>query len=140
VRLPAAGLIVSNGETQLQDMVGAMLVLIPSHCHCAAVVSRLAQISGYEGTVLVGTKRTFTEAQDIQSRLNSRVAANVTVALDEQHVLSKVVPVQGLTAVVISGVTTKSGESVEYASQLTARDLSANGGSLSAALTRAIRG
>jgi hypothetical protein len=140
VQLPAAGLILSNGEIPLQGMVGAMLVLIPTHCHCATAVSRLAQISADDGTVLVGTKRTFTEARDIQSRLDPRIAANVKVALDGQNVLGQVVQAKGLTAVVISGVMTRDGELVEYASQLSARGLSANGGSLSAALTKAIRG
>ncbi|HUA40449.1 MAG TPA: hypothetical protein VMA32_02710 [Streptosporangiaceae bacterium] len=140
VQLPAAGLTVGSEQVPLQEMSRAMLVLIPADCNCSVAVTRLAQISADDGTVLVGTRRSFTEAQELKSQLSPRIATNVAVALDWQNVLAKVVPAQGLTAVVISGVITRGGrEYVTYVSQLTARGLSAHGGSLSAALSKAIR-
>ena len=141
MQLPTGELTVRGEQIPLQSMIGAMLVLIPAHCNCSAAISTLAEISSDEGTVLVGTQRTFTEAQDLELQLNPRTAANVSVALDWQKVLPRVVRPHGLTAVVITGATARSGRQwVAYASQLTARDLSANGGSLSLALIKAVRG
>ena len=61
------------------------------------------------------------------------------VALDGQGVLQKAVPAAGLTAVVISPATYAGrGESVAYASNLTANELTSDNSALSAALAKAL--
>jgi hypothetical protein len=132
-----------NGEMLYpQGMLGILLVLIPRHCDCAVAVSRLARIGqGADGTILVGTQHTITEAQRLQSRLNPSVSTNVWAGLDSQGVLQKAVPTAGLTAVVISGATTAGGvQPVAYASNVTPSDLTSSSSTLSMALVRALKG
>lgn len=124
----------------LRSMFGIMLVLIPPHCRCATAVSSLTRIGlrANAGTILVGTQGTIGEAQRLQSRLSPSLAPNVRVTLDRQGVLHNAVPAAGLTAVVISEVTTPGGRvPLAYASNLPG-DLTANNGPLSADLIRAL--
>ncbi len=116
-----------------------MLVLIPPRCRCITAVSRLTRISDSAGarTLLVGTPGTIAEAQRLQSRLSRRIARHVQVALDGPGVLQEAVPAAGLTAVVVSEAPTGA-ESLAYASNLNASDLSAPVSPLSAALIRAL--
>jgi hypothetical protein len=133
-------LVVDQKPRLLRSMFGAMLVLIPPRCdHCTTTIIRLTRMSirAGTGTVLVGTPGTITEAKQIQSRLSRRIARHVQVALDGQGVLHNAVSAGGLTAVVMSEAPA-GGESLAYASNLTASDLTATDSPLSAALIRAL--
>jgi len=139
VHLPDVRVILDNQRVRLLGLTRSMLVLIPPSCHCTTAVSRLAGIGGREGTVLVGTQGTITEAQRYQAQLDPRIATYVEVVLDAQGVLQKAVPAAGLTAVVISPPTSAaSGESVAYANNLTASDLTSGNTPRSAALAKAL--
>jgi hypothetical protein len=139
VHLPDVRLIIDNQRYRLLGLTGRMLVLIPPRCNCATAVSRLATIGAGSGTALVGTPSTITEAQRYQTQLGPRFARTVVVALDGQGVLQKAVPAAGLTAVVISPATSAGrGESVAYASNLTANELTSDNSALSAALAKAL--
>ena len=134
------GLMVGQPPLPAAEMFGTMLVLIPARCdHCTTAIIRLTRISIRAGTstVLVGTPGTITEANQLQSQLSRRIARHVQVALDGQGVLHNAVSAGGLTAVVISEATT-GGESLAYASNLTASNLTATDSPLSAALIRAL--
>jgi len=139
VHLPDVRVILDNQPVRLLGLTGSMLVLIPPRCNCPTAVARLAGIGGREGTVLVGTQGTITEAQRYQAQLDRRIARYVEVVLDAQGVLQKAVPAAGLTAVVISPPrSAASGESVAYANNLTASDLTAGNAPLSVALAKAL--
>jgi len=137
--LPDARLIIDNQRYRLLGLTGFLLVLIPPNCRCTTAVSRLASLGGRQGTILVGTQGTVKEAQRYQAQLDPRIATHVEVALDGQGVLQKAVPAAGLTAVVISPATSAaSGESVAYANNLTASDLTSGNTPRSAALAKAL--
>jgi hypothetical protein len=141
---PDARLIVDGQKTLLQNMTRTMLVLIPPDCRCTAAVTGLTGIAGSENarTVLVGsTRRTYAEAKRLRSQLAPGTQTTVNAALDRQAVLQTVVRADGLTVVLISADTTRSGaQSVTYASHVTARDLTASSSLLSSALTKALAG
>jgi len=125
----------------LPNMAQIMLVLVPRQCHCTTAVTRLTRISARanRGTVLVGTPGTIAEAQRLQSRLNPSVSTNVFAGFDGRGALQRVVSASGLTAVVISSANPPGGgESVTYARDLTASDLTANNRPLSTALVYAL--
>ena len=141
VHLPAVGVMVNGRQMFLPNMAQIMLVLVPRQCHCTTAVTRLTRISARanRGTVLVGTPGTIAEAQRLQSRLNPSVSTNVFAGFDGRGALQRVVSASGLTAVVISSANPPGGgESVTYARDLTASDLTANNRPLSTALVYAL--
>jgi hypothetical protein len=125
-------------------MTRTMLVLIPTNCRCAAAITGLTDIAIIEGapTVLVGsTQGTYAEAQRLRSRLGPSTQTSVRAALDRQGALQTAVRASGLTVVLISaGIAPRGPQSVTYARDVTASDLTASNSSLSAALTYALAG
>jgi hypothetical protein len=139
LHLPNVLVIIENQPIPLLDLAGGMLVLIPPHCQCITLVRRLASIGGTNGTALVGTQGTITEAQQYEAQLDPAFANHVDVVLDGQHVLQQAVSATGLTAVVFSAATSAGRpESVTYARNLTASDLTSGSTPVSAALVKAL--
>ena len=141
--VPDVGLMIGHQQIFLHSMSRSMLVLIPPRCECSTAVRSLTRIGATAGAgaVLVGTQGTIGEALRFQSRLDPLIARRVQVAVDGQGVLQRVVRAIGLTAVVTSGATTQGGrESVAYARNLTASELTAGKAPLSKALSKALGG
>jgi hypothetical protein len=139
LRLPNVSVMVETQPMPLLDLAGGVLVLIPPNCHCITLVSRLASMAGTNGTALVGTQGTITEAQQYEEQLDPTFARYVDVVFDRRGVLQKAVTATGLTAVVFSPATSPGRpESVTYARNLTASDLTSGSTPVSAALVKAL--
>jgi hypothetical protein len=139
LHLPNVRVIIDNERIPVLDLAGGVLVLIPPKCQCITLVRRLASIAGTNGTALVGTQGTVTEAQQYEAQLDPAIARYVDVVLDGRDVLQQAVSATGLTAVVFSAAPSAGRpELVTYARNLTASDLTSGSTPVSAALVKAL--
>ena len=117
-RLPAGNLLLANGGTvPFSVLSGAVLLLIPPGCACAGQVRQLtaASLAARAPTYLVATPPSAAEVLRLQSGLSQPDRGNVLVATDETSALQQMVPVAGLTVLVVG-----SDGSLSYANRLRA--------------------